>query len=183
MWRQIGVFLIEQGNEGRIFIDPRQYYDHYSWCVEDFGKDVPHRLLTDFYCKFARNVNPEEGAIKEIMDCKDCTVSTDSCTCGDTCLLCLPQAAGYSPVSPLSSLPSPPRTPGTQPLPSYFKGKRLSHPPPKSHDTYTDDEAVDILLAFSGRERPSISRHKKQRGRSKTSSASHAQNFDFLELQ
>jgi hypothetical protein len=183
MWGQISAFLIEQGNEGRIFIDPRQYYDHYSWCVEDFGGEVTHELLTDFYCKFARMVNPEEGVIKEIHDCKDCTASTECCTCEDTCLLCLPQADGYSPVSPLSSLPSPPRTPGTQPLPSYFKGKRLSHPPPESHDKFTNDEAVDILLAFSGHERPSISRHKKQRGRSKTSSATHSQNFDFLEIQ
>lgn len=180
MWDQIGAFLIEQGNEGRIFIDPRQYYNHYSWCVEDIGKDIPAVLLTDFYRKFAKPVSLVEDLLKPIVECKECTPSTETCTCGDTCLLCVPQADSYSSVSPISNLPSPPRTPGTQPLPSYFKGKRLSHPQPNSTSTiYTDDDAVDILLQFSGVERrSSISRHKKQRGRSKNPS----QNFDSLEI-
>ena len=73
-----------------------------------------------------------------------------TCQCPDTCLICLPHAEGYVPISPISSLPSPPRTPGTQPLPSYFKGRRLSHPRPKVRDRYSDDDAVDILLSFSG---------------------------------
>jgi len=185
-WDQIGAFLIEQGNEGRIFIDPRQYYDHYSWCIEDLGKTVPRGVLTDFYRKFARKAkHPKQHVVKDIIECKECTTSTENCACGDTCLLCLPQAEGYPPVPPVSSLPSPPRTPGTQTLPSYFKGKRLSHPAPKStHHKYTDDDAIDILLAFSGIDRPAMSRQKRQRGRSKnnTSSANHFQGYDFLDL-
>ena len=64
MWNQIGVYLIEQGVEGRIFIDPRDYYDHYSWCVEDFGKEVSQELLTGFYQKFAR-VSTEDANEKQ----------------------------------------------------------------------------------------------------------------------
>jgi hypothetical protein len=151
MWKQIGVYLIEQGVEGRIFIDPREYYDHYSWCVEDFGKEVSPKLLTGFYHKFVRTGGSTEECKREaIEECDDCSASTESCQCTNACLLCLPHTEGYVPISPISSLPSPPRTPGTQPLPSYFKGRRLSHPPPKVRDKYSDDDAVDILLSFSG---------------------------------
>ena len=163
MWNQIGVYLIEQGVEGRIFIDPRDYYDHYSWCVEDFGKEVSQELLTGFYHKFAK-VSTEECKREAIEECNDCSVSTETCQCSDTCLLCLPHTEGYVPISPISSLPSPPRTPGTQPLPSYFKGRRLSHPSRKIRDNYSDDDAVDIILSFSGQyTRPP----NKRRGRSR----------------
>lgn len=151
MWDQIGAFLMEQGNEGRIYIDPREYYDHYSWCVEDFGQDVSPDALNAFYHQFLRRVDTKESCRLDTIECGDCSVSTDACLCEKMCLLCLPRTETYIPISSESSLPSPPRTPGTQPLPSYFKGKRLSHPPRlKSNITFTDDEAVDLILAFSG---------------------------------
>ena len=151
-WNQIGLYLIEQGVEGRIFIDPREYYDHYSWCVEEFGKEVSQELLKGFYHKFARTGGLTEGCKREaIEECDDCSASTETCHCTDSCLLCLPRIEGYVPISPISSLPSPPRTPGTQPLPSYFKGRRLSHPSAKLRDNYSDEDAVDILLSFSAR--------------------------------
>src|SRR5271170_2724126 len=163
MWDQIGVFLVEQGNEGRIFIDPRDYYDHYSWCVEDFGKDVSETVLRDFYNKFARNTTQEEVR-KEVLDCEECSASAaeENCSCEETCLLCVPHTEGYSPISPISSLPSPPRTPGTQSLQAYFKGRRLEHPPLKQRDDPTDDDAAEILLSFSGLElRPPPSKRRK----------------------
>lgn len=152
MWNQVGVFLIEQGIEGRIFIDPRDYYDHYSWCVEDLGKEVSEDMLRGFYQKFAckTTTTTEDGSYREMIQCDDCSASPEECQCHETCLLCLPLTEGYIPISPLSSLPSPPRTPGTQPLPSYFKGRRLSHPSTKAPDISTDDDAVNILLSFSG---------------------------------
>jgi hypothetical protein len=165
MWDQIGNFLIEQGNEGRIFIDPREYYDHYSWCVEDFGKEVTETILRGFYHKFAGRTGIDESKSGEAVEGDDCSASTENCQCGETCLLCLPRVETYAPISPLSSLLSPPRTPGTQTLPSYFKGRRLSHPSTqKFHHTYTDDEAITILLSFSGLyTRPP----SKRRGRSR----------------
>ena len=165
MWDQIGVFLVEQGNEGRIFIDPRDYYDHYSWCVEDFGKDVSETVLRDFYNKFARNTTQEE-VWKEVLDCDECSTSAaeENCSCEETCLLCVPHTEGYSPISPISSLPSPPRTPGTQSLQAYFKGRRLEHPPLKQRDDPTDDDAAEILVSFSGLEpRPPPSKRRKLR--------------------
>jgi hypothetical protein len=168
MWDQVGLFLIEQGTEGRIFIDPRGYYDHYSWCVEDFGNDVSECILRDFYLKFAMRRGENEHPSRETIDCDDCSTAASSstsedCQCGETCLLCLPQSEGYVPISPISSLPSPPRTPGTQTLQSYFKGRRLSHPSPKERDKYTDDDAIDILLSFCGLD----TRQAKRLGRSK----------------
>lgn len=165
MWDQIGMYLIEQGNEGRIFIDPRDYYDHYSWCVEDFGKDVSVAGLLGFYDKFARSISQEE-VWKEFLDCEECSSSPaeEKCLCEETCLLCVPHTEGYSLISPISSLPSPPRTPGTQSLQAYFKGRRLEHPPLKQRDDPTDDDAVDILLSFSGSEqKPSPAKRRKLR--------------------
>ena len=153
IWDQIGVFLVEQGNEGRIFIDPRDYYDHYSWCVEDFRKDVSEMALLDFYAKFTRSISQEEGW-RELLDCENCSVSAaeEKCLCEETCLLCVPRTEGYSLISPISSLPSPPRTPGTQSLQAYFKGRRLEHPSPKQREQPTDEDAVDVLLSFSSLE-------------------------------
>ena len=165
IWDQIGMYLIEQGNEGRIFIDPRDYYDHYSWCVEDFGKDVSIAGLLGFYDKFARSITQEE-VWKEFLNCEECSSSSaeEKCLCEETCLLCVPHTDGYSPISPISSLPSPPRTPGTQSLQAYFKGRRLEHPPLKQRDDPTDDDAVDILLSFFGSEqRPPPAKRRKLR--------------------
>ena len=174
MWNQIGRFLIEQGMEGRIFIDPRDYYDHYSWCVEDFsgGKEISEEILQGFYNKFAQSTATtiDESTSNnncETINCEQCSPSTEKCQCEETCLLCLPHTEGYTPISPISSLPSPPRTPGTQPLPSYFKGRRLSHPSTTTKlllpEQVTDDDAVDILLSFSGVCTPPT----KRRGRSR----------------
>jgi len=174
MWEQIGNFLVEQGNEGRIFIDPRDYYNHYSWCVEDSlnnGKDLTDAQLTEFYSKFAAPVTADEVTSqeqqkqhKEIIDCEKCpnAKGVEVCQCEETCLLCLPHTEAYNPISSDSALPSPPRTPGTQPLPSYFKGRRLSHPPPKLRKRFTDEEAVEILMGFS-RGTSSMRRHKRLR--------------------
>ena len=181
MWDQIGAFLIEQGTEGRIFIDPRDYYDHCSWCVEDFGKPVPDSILKEFYQRFAQ-VSDTETAPCEMIEGDASSTTIENCQCGDFCLLCLPQADVYLPVSPLSSLPSPPRTPGTQSLQSYFKGRRLPHPAHKSHETYTDDDAVNILLSFAGVARPHSIRDKRP-GRSKSSNHNRTQQSDFNYLE
>ena len=150
IWDQIGTFLLEQGNEGRIFIDPREFYDHYSWCIEDSNEEVGDVQLSDFYSKFAGRVDIEEERPRDIIECKECNPSTECCQSQDGCLLCLPQVEAVMAVSPVSSLPSPPRTPGTQPLPSYFKGIRLPHPPERQSESYIEDDAVCILLSFGG---------------------------------
>ena len=107
----------------------------------------------------------EECKREAVEECDHCSVSNETCQCTDACLLCLPHTETYVPISPLSSLPSPPRTPGTQPLPSYFKGRRLSHPSAKVRDKYSDDDAIFILLSFSGQyTRPP---NNKRRGRSR----------------
>jgi hypothetical protein len=165
VWDQIGAYLMEQGYEGRIFIDPREYYTHFSWCVEDHEKHISDDTLLHFYDKFARHVEKPEIS-RTTVDCDECPTSTGPCTCLDTCLLCLPFVEGVVPVSPLSSLPSPPRTPGTQSLQSYFKGKRLSHPPLKRPVEYTDHHAINILLSFAGAKPPEPLRENK-RGRSR----------------
>jgi hypothetical protein len=165
VWDQIGAYLMEQGYEGRIFIDPRAYYSHFSWCVEDHGKHISDDTLFHFYDKFARHVEKPEIS-RTTIECDECSKSTGPCTCLDTCLLCLPFVEGVVPVSPLSSLPSPPRTPGTQSLQSYFKGKRLSHPPSKLPVEYTDHHAINILLSFAGAKPPEPFRENK-RGRSR----------------
>jgi len=162
-WEQVGNFLIEQGNEGRIFIDPRTYYDHYSWCVEDFAGKVTRSTLEKFYSQFTRRTEIDvlDGHARETIDCAKCPSSTaEHGSCEHSCLLCLPQTETVPPISPLSSLPSPPRTPGTQSLPSYFQGRRLPHPrPEKKVERYTDEDAVDVLLSFSG-----VSPRKRRRG-------------------
>jgi hypothetical protein len=171
MWDQIGLFLIEQGTEGRIFIDPREYYNHYSWCIEDFGKDVSECILQNFYLKFAARGGENEGYSRETVDCDDCSAvaasssTTEDCRCEETCLLCLPHNEGYVPISPISSLPSPPRTPGTQTLQSYFKGRRLSHPSLKEREMYTDDDAIGILLSFCGLDTRQVKRLGRSRSR------------------
>jgi hypothetical protein len=166
-WRQVSNFLIDQGNEGRIFIDPRTYYDHYSWIVEDFAGQITSSALEKLYQQFAcRTVmEPNDDILgsqqlqrqqqqREVVDCAKCSPSAEYCSCEDSCLLCLPRTETVAPISSLSSLLSPPRTPGTQSLPSYFKGRRLSHPPAERPVVeYTEDEAVDILLSFSGASR------------------------------
>jgi hypothetical protein len=166
MWDQIGTFLMEQGVEGRIFIDPRGFYNHFSWCVEDSAKPVSPETLDAFYAKFARlgDTEPRGG----ILECGECVGSIEACLCSETCLLCLPQVDGCPPISPLSSLPSPPRTPGTQTPESYFKGKRLRHPVPHVDIQYTDEEAVNILMAFAGAPISSAeSSRRPPRGRSR----------------
>jgi hypothetical protein len=148
LWREIQAFLIEQGNEGKIFIDPRKYYNHFSWCVEDCGSArVSSRQLYGFYEQFGAPVVDEEP--QETISCVDCSASAQKCNCGQVCLLCLPHADGYMPVSPQSSLLSPPRTPGTQTMPAYFKGRRLSHPPVRLRKHFTDEEAAGLLLQFA----------------------------------
>jgi len=164
IWDKIGAFLRDQGNEGRIFIDPRDYYDHYSWCLEDSNKNVMDVRLLEFYNKFSAKVDIEEEPTPPLIECKECRPESD-CQCEENCLLCLPRADGYAPISPVSSLPSPPRTPGTHPLPSYFKGIRLAHPPEKTTESFTDDEAVGILLSFYGAEDKAGRKRVKRRHR------------------
>jgi hypothetical protein len=170
MWDQIGAYLLDQGNEGRIFIDPREFYDHFSWCVEDSGKEISNTTLAEFYDTFARRGKSEMAWTT--VDCEECSGSTQVCYCEETCLSCLPQVDGVPPISPLSSLPSPPRTPGTTSLQAYFKGKRLSHPPPPVDVPHTDDDAANILLSFAGITIPEQSREHKRRGRSKRTNES-----------
>ena len=162
VWDKIGSFLLDQGNDGRIFIDPRDYYDHYSWCIEDSDKDLKDLRLSEFYNKFATKIDIEEEKPPVLIECKECQPSSQTCECKDGCLLCLPRADGYTPISPVSSLPSPPRTPGTSPLPSYFKGIRLPHPPEKPAESFTDEEAAEIFLSFCGVE-DNKSRRKRVR--------------------
>jgi hypothetical protein len=181
MWDQIGAFLIEEGNEGRIFIDPREYYDHYSWCVEDLGRPVTNDILKSFYQKFATKINQDETTSCDVIE-GDTPSSTEYCQCGDVCLLCLPQTDAYLPVSPLSSLPSPPRTPGTQSLQSYFKGRRLSHPPLKSPQPYTNDDAVNILLSFAGIATPPSTRQKRPKRSKSNTNRTQQSDFNYLEI-
>jgi hypothetical protein len=158
-WDAVSAYLLEQGNEGRIFIDPRTYYDSHSWIVEDFpGKTISPHALEHFYAQFT-TYNPSYA--RETLECGKCSDADECGGCEDVCLLCLPAVETVAPISPLSSLPSPPRTPGTQSLPSYFKGRRLVHPPVREEVVeYTDDEAVDILLSFSG-----VAPRKRRKGR------------------
>ena len=162
-WEQVSNFLIDRGNEGQIFIDPRTYYDHYSWCVEDFAGKVTQSALEKFYSQFTCRTETDvlDRHARETIDCEKCSPPTaEHDSCEHSCLLCLPQTETVPPISPLSSLPSPTRTPGTQSLPSYFKGRRLPHPPPeKKVEEYRDEDAVDVLLSFSG-----VSPRKRRRG-------------------
>jgi hypothetical protein len=149
MWDHIGEYLMEQGVEERIFIDPRLFYPHFSWTVVDSGKEVTDENLAEFYDQFAQQATLESSSTT--IECDECTGSAKTCLCEETCLLCLPQVQGIPPVSPLSSLPSPPRTPGTQSLHLPFKGKRLPHPPPPVETlSYTGEDAANILLGFAG---------------------------------
>jgi len=166
-WDRLMGYLTEQARKGRIFIDPRNFYDHYSWLIEDSLSPPPTSFLPQFYDTFAQELpSPPASPLPVILDCAKCSQTThqeeeDDLPC---CLLCLPRVDDvYTVMSPSSSLLSPPRTPGTTPLPSYFRGRRLAHPRPEPSTDVSDEDVAGMLITLGKHPLPERAKKRQRR--------------------
>jgi hypothetical protein len=162
-WERLAGYLSEQASKGRIFIDPREFYNHYSWLIEDSPSPPEPSLLLSFYDTFVQELEFPSNPLPAIIDCAKCS-QTDTDDGLPHCLLCLPKEETYQMMSPSSSLLSPPRTPGTRPLQSYFRGQRLPHPKPPPPEISEQDAARMLFtihneVAGERRRRPRMELH------------------------